>query len=575
MYSTAQNNSRIPENLTSFVLRRKLLVIFIVFCMFLLILRAIDLQVLDTKFLQSQGSKRHISIVPVAAYRGKIIDRQGEIMAMSSPVESIWFNPQVFDRSQKDSIQSMIKLLNLPKAKVKWLKNSKSKHKFLYLKRRISPALAKKVMQLGLSGVHSEREFKRFYPAGAMAAHIIGFTDGDERGQAGIELLYEQSLKGQAGSKRVIRDGKRRIIEDVENIKAPIAGQDIVLSIDRRIQYLAYRELQRTFLKQRAKSAAMVVLDAKTGEILASVTQPGFNPNTRVNLKEALYRNRAITDVFEPGSTVKPFVVAAALDGGYIADNIVIKTRGRFRIGKNLVRDGHNYGNLNLTNVLKKSSNIAVSKIALAMPEDYFWNIYRQLGFGESANVGFPGEATGVLLDLMRWDNFSRATLSFGYGLSTSALQLARAYTVLADDGVLHSVSLLKRDSADPKSKRVFKIETARKVRKMLEQVITRGGTATRAKVNGYRVAGKTGTVKKADAGGYSKKKYFSVFAGIAPASDPKFVIVVMIDEPSRDKYYGGLVAAPVFSKVMTGILRMYGIEPDQTNKTMLKSVKK
>jgi len=547
---------------SDFSLRRKILITLVLGCMALLIFRAVDLQVINKQFLQKQGAKRHVSVVPVSAYRGKILDRHGEIMAISSPVQSIWVNPQELDRTQTQAIQKMVDVLGLSESKIKLFMNPQSKRRFLYLKRRISPVIAKKITQLEIAGVYSEREFKRFYPAGQMAAHIVGFTNIDDKGQAGIEFAYDAALKGTAGSKRVIRDGKRRIIEDVENIKEPIAGKDVVLSIDRRIQYLAYRELQSAFLKHKAKSAAMVVLDAKSGEILAAVTQPGFNPNARRNLKSYIYRNRAMTDVFEPGSTVKPFVVAAALNGGYVDENIRIVTNGKFKVGRNWVRDGHNYGTLSLTNVLKKSSNVGVSKIALAMPNDYFWNIYAHLGFGYSANVGFPGEASGSLLDVMKWNDFSKSTLAFGYGLSTSVLQLAKAYTVLADDGILHSVSLLKRD-VDEEAKRIFKPDVARKVRKMMEQVVKRGGTAYRARVNGYRVAGKTGTVKKADAGGYSKDKYFAVFAGIAPASNPRFVIAVMVNEPSKGGYYGGLVAAPIFSKVMTGILRIYGIEPD------------
>ncbi|NOQ34447.1 MAG: penicillin-binding protein 2 [Methylococcaceae bacterium] len=528
-----------------------------------LVVRSVDLQVINKQFLQTQGAKRHISTIPVSTYRGKIFDRHGEIMAISSPVQSVWVNPQELDRSQIPKLEQMVQLLDLPQKKVDILNEENSKRRFAYLKRRISPELADKVKKMKISGIYFEREFKRFYPAGAMSAHLIGFTSIDDVGQEGIELAYEQSLKGQDGRKRVIRDGRRRIIEDIESIKEPVPGKDLTLSIDRRIQYLAFRELQKSFIEEQAKSASLVVLDAKTGEVLAAVTQPAFNPNSRRKLSRDIYRNRAITDVFEPGSTMKPFVVAAALDGGYVKEDAQIQTNGSYQIGRNWVRDGHNYGLLSLTKVLKKSSNVATSKISLLMPDEYLWRIYNGLGFGKSANVGFPGEAHGSLLELMKWYDFAQATLSFGYGLSTSTLQLARAYTALADDGILHSVSLLKREH-DHDAKRIFKADTARKVRKMLEHVIMRGGTATRAKVSGYRVAGKTGTVKKANKGGYSKKDYFSVFVGMAPASNPRFVIAVMVDEPSKDKYYGGLIAAPVFSKVMTGTLRIYGIEPDK-----------
>jgi cell division protein FtsI (penicillin-binding protein 3) len=353
------------------------------------------------------------------------------------------------------------------------------------------------------------------------------------------------------------------VIDDVENIKDPIAGKNLELSIDQRIQYLAYKELQLAVNANKAKSAVLVVLDAKSGEILAAVNQPTFNPNTRKNLKESLYRNRAMTDVFEPGSTIKPFVVAAGLDGGYIKPNQIFETHGVYAVGSHTVKDVHNYGTLDLTGVLKKSSNVGVTQIALKMPPQYFWEIYKNLGFGTSAGSGFPGEANGSLSDYHQWKDFDRAVLSFGYGLSASALQVARAYTALADDGILHSVSLFKRDE-DTGAQRVFTAKTAKSVRAMMETVITKEGTAYEARVDGYTVAGKTGTVKKASAGGYSSNSYFAVFAGMAPAKDPRLIIVVMIDEPSAGQYYGGLVSAPVFSKVMSGALRILGVAPDQ-----------
>ncbi|MDQ7090803.1 MAG: penicillin-binding protein 2 [Methylococcales bacterium] len=556
------NTSRPSKKIKTFALRRRFLVILILLGMLSLVLRAINLQVIDKQFLQQQGAKRYISKIPVSTYRGKIFDRYGEIMAISSPVRSIWVNPRQLDRNQSQEIEEMTKVLGLPASKIKLLKDKNSKLRFSYLKRRISPGLAMKVKKMGIKGIHFDQEFKRFYPAGVMSAHLIGFTDVDDVGQEGIERTYEDHLKGKAGLKRIIRDGRRRIVEDFENLEESVPGKDLTLSVDRRIQYLAFRELQHAFIKYRAKSASLVVLDAKTGDVLAAVTQPAFNPNSRKNLKSGVYRNRAITDVFEPGSTMKPFVIAAALDGKYIAEDARIRTNGSYKIGVNWVRDGHNYGVLSLTNVLKKSSNVGASKVALLMPDDYLWRIYKQLGFGQSAEIGFPGEAHGILLPLMKWNDFAQATLSFGYGLSTSTLQLAKAYTALADNGILHSVSLLKRDR-DPNAKRIFTADVAKKVRTMLEEVVKPGGTAKRAAVTGYRVAGKTGTAKKAKKGGYSAKKYFSVFVGMAPASNPRFVIAVMVDEPKR-KFYGGLVAAPVFSKVMAGTLRIYGVEPDK-----------
>ena len=559
---------------TTFGSRRIGLLGFIMCSMVLLIVRAVDLQVVNKQFLQTQGAKRHISVVPVATYRGKIFDRDGEVMAISSPVQSVWVNPQELDATQKAKLKQMIALLELPKDKIKVLANPDPKQRFVYLKRRISPELAEKVKLLQISGIYFEREFKRFYPAGPMAAHIVGFTNADDLGQEGMERAFEENLAGTAGSKRVIRDGKRRIIEDVENIKEPVPGQDLTLSIDRRIQYLAYRELQAAFIAHQAKSASLVVLNAKTGEILAAVTQPAFNPNSRKNLTENVYRNRAITDVYEPGSSVKPFVVAAALDRNYIPENAKFISDGAIQIGRNLVKDGHNYGVLDLAGVLKKSSNIGAAQISLKMPSHYFWNVYNQLGFGTSPGTGFPGEASGSLLSVNRVHGSSQAALSFGYGLSVSTSQLARAYTALADNGFLHSLSLLKRDH-DVDAKRIFKKSTAKKARKMMEQVIEVDGTAYEARVDGYRVAGKTGTVRKATHGGYSDKKYFAVFAGMAPASNPRFVIVVMIDEPSEEQYYGGLVSAPIFSKVMTGALRIYGVESDGDNTVPILLTKK
>ena len=549
----------------SFELRRKILLGFMLLGMLALVIRAVFLQVVETSFLKQQADRRHISVVSVSAYRGKILDRNNEPLAISTPVESVWVNPKHFKPEEKKKLKQIAKLLDVPNQKTRELLKEGISKRFAYLKRRITPELAEKVRALDVSGVYFSREFKRFYPAGAVSAHIVGFTDVDDVGQEGMERGYEQSLKGSEGKKRVIRDGRRRVIndKDVENIKDPVSGQDLVLSIDQRLQYLAFKELQSAFIEHKAFSASVVVLDAKNGEVLATANQPAFNPNSRKGLKGSLYRNRAMLDVFEPGSTVKPFVVAAALDGGYVDDDIQIETHGYFRVGRNLVKDVHNYGTLDLMHVLKKSSNVAISKIALMMPPEYFWGVYNQLGFGASANVGFPGETSGTLLDFQRWHDFEQATLSYGYGVATSTLQLARAYTALADDGILHSVSLLKREE-DYDAKRVFTAKTAKKVTAMLEHVIKKDGTAYKARVDGYRVAGKTGTVKKATAGGYAEDRYLAVFVGLAPVSNPRFVIAVMVDEPSAGKYYGGLVAAPVFAKVMAGALRVYGVAPDK-----------
>lgn len=571
--------------------RRKLLVASVMLFMTALVVRAIDLQVFDKHFLQKQGNKTYVTDVVVPAYRGMIRDRNGEPLAVSTPMQSIWVNAKDHHQAEQDfeddlkkrkksseevavlledyrsktraAISEMERLLDLPAGRVAGLLSDNPKRQFAYVIRRIEPPLADQVKNLKIAGVNFDREFKRFYPTGAVSAHVVGFTDLNDTGQEGIEKGYEDVLKGVPGRKRVIRDGKQHIIEDVENVRDPSPGRDLELSIDQRIQYIAYKELQRAVTENNAKSASLAVLDARNGEILAAVSLPPFNPNAREDLKENLYRNRAMTEIFEPGSTVKPFVVAAALDGGYVRPNELFVTHGIFQVGRHTVKDVHNYGTMDLTHVIKKSSNVAVSQMALKMPPKYFWGIYNQLGFGSSAEAGFPGEASGRLLHYSKMQDFDRATLSFGYGLSASVVQLARAYTALADDGVLHTVSLLKRDE-DPNPVRVFSSKTAKSVRKMMESVIMKDGTAYEARVDGYTVAGKTGTVKKSDGrSGYAGGKYFAVFAGMAPASNPRLIITVMIDEPSAGKYYGGLVSAPVFSRVMSGALRVLDVAPD------------
>ena len=539
--------------------------------------------------------------VSISSYRGIIEDRNGEALAISSPAPSITINPKEFVKDNESVIKQMEKhfradhggekltesqiqevkvayktekaakiaqlekLLDLPSGKVNRILDEKKGKGFAYLAKKINPGLAEQVKDLKLAGIDILREFKRFFPSGEVTAHLLGFTNAEDVGQVALEQSYETLLKGTDGKKRVIKDGLHQVIADVENIASPIPGKNLQLSIDQRIQYLAYRELQNAVDSNKAKAGTLVVLDAKTGEILAAVNQPSFNPNSKAFLKESLYRNRAFTEVFEPGSTVKPFTVAAALEGKYIRPGDFFNTDGVFPVGNHTVRDTHHYGVLNVEGVIKKSSNIGVAKMALKMPTNYFWDMFSKMGFGASPATGFPGETDGRMPVMKRMRDFDKATLSFGYGLNVSALQLARAYTALADDGVLHSVSLLKRDE-DIDAQRVLSQKTAKTIRTMMETVISKEGTAYEARVDGYRVAGKTGTAKKAGSHGYSADSYFALFAGLAPASDPRLVIVVMIDEPSAGQYYGGLVAAPVFSKVMGGALRLLGVTPDQEN---------
>jgi cell division protein FtsI (penicillin-binding protein 3) len=582
---------------STFVGRRRFLMGFVLVCMASLVVRAIYLQVFRKEYLQ--GYSRYVDTVSISAYRGIIEDRNGLPLAISSPAPSIIINPkevladdkQVLAKLEKKyrlehggeklgdeqkrivlieyrkekalKVNQLEKILGLPERKVVDILDKKKDKGFAYLAKKINPEVAEQVKALKLAGVDELREFKRYYPAADVMANIVGFTNAEDIGQIGLEKSYEALLKGIDGKKRVIKDGLHQVIADVENVASPVPGKNLRLSIDQRIQYLAYRELKNAFIENRAKSASLVVLDAKNGEILAAVNQPSFDPNTKQGIKEFLYRNRAFNDVFEPGSTIKPFVVAAAMEGGYVHQSDMFATGGVFPVGSHVVRDVHNYGTLDVEGVIKKSSNIGVTKMALKMPVEYFWGAYDKLGFGQSPASGFPGEASGRMPVMKRMRDFDRAVMSFGYGLNVSVLQLARAYSAIADDGILHSVSLLKREE-DIDARRVFSKHTAKAVRKMMESVITKEGTAYEAKVDGYRVAGKTGTVKKAGTHGYSENSYFAVFSGLAPASEPRLIVSVMIDEPSAGQYYGGLVSAPVFSKVMAGALRILGVTPDQ-----------
>ncbi|MGX2039134.1 peptidoglycan D,D-transpeptidase FtsI family protein [Methylocaldum sp. MU1018] len=563
-----------PVNETDCSGRRHFLLAVMLAAMTGLIGRAVYLQVLDTQFLKRQGDLRHVGILPVPAHRGRIFDRNGELLAISTPVKSIWVNPKEFREAQvpADRLKALADLLGLSSKDLEKHIGSGENRSFVYLKRRINPELADQVTALGIAGVYSEREYRRYYPTGEVAAHLVGFTNIDDKGQEAMELAYDDWLKGVEGAKRIIRDGKRRVIEDLEDVRPPVPGKDLVLSIDQRLQYLAYRELKKAVLRHQARSGSLALLDTQTGEVLAIVNQPSYNPNSRIRMKSSASRNRAITDVYEPGSTMKPFAVALGLELGlYRPDTVIDTAPGTMRVGHNIVKDIHNYGILDVAHVLQKSSNVGVTKIALNLPSKKFWAFYNNLGFGQPLETGFPGEANGHLSHYQRWNPFEQATLSFGYGVSTSTLQLARAYLSLGNDGIMPMVSLIKRDKA-PESHRIMSARTAVSVRTMLEDVVTREGTALKAAIPGFRVAGKTGTVKKSGVGGYSSSLHMSVFAGMAPASKPRLVMVVMIDEPSAGEYYGGAVAAPVFSSVMEGALRLLNIAPDQENMPLLAS---
>jgi cell division protein FtsI (penicillin-binding protein 3) len=552
--------------------RWRFLLVAMLISMTVLIGRAVYLQVLDRQFLKQQGDLRHVGVLPVSAHRGRIIDRNGELLAVSMPVKSIWANPKEFRKAEvpPDKLKAMADLLGLSVEDIEMRIGSDENRGFAYLKRRINPELADQAIGLGVPGVYGEREYRRYYPTGEVTAHLLGFTDIEDKGQEGMELAFDDSLKGVEGAKRIIRDGQRRVIEGLEDIRLPVPGQDLTLSIDERLQYLAYRELKKAVMQHQARSGSLVLLDTQTGEVLAMVNQPSFNPNSRAKMKGNASRNRAIADLYEPGSTMKPFAVACALELGLTRPETVIDTNpGQMQVGHNTVKDVHNYGVLDVAHILQKSSNVGVTKIALNVPAKKFWAFYNNLGFGQPLETGFPGEATGRLPGYQGWNAFEQATLSFGYGVSTSTLQLGRAYLSLANDGVIPMVSLLKRNKP-PETHRIMSSRTAITVRTMLERVVTREGTAVKASVPGFRVAGKTGTVKKAGPHGYSSNLYMGVFAGIAPASKPRLAMIVMIDEPSAGQYYGGAVAAPVFSSVMEGALRLLNIAPDESATTPL-----
>lgn len=547
--------------------RRRLLLVLILFGYVVLLGRSVYLQGTHREFLQKKGDARYTRSMVLPAHRGNITDRNGDLLAISTPVESIWASPPDV-KADKAQIKQLAKLLDL-KVEVVDKKLSHNEKEFVYLKRRQSPELARKVMQLGISGVFTQREYKRYYPAAEVAAHVVGFTGVDETGQEGFEYASEHWLSGKSGKRHVIKDRQGRIIEDLEAVEVPQDGRDLVLSIDKNIQYLAYRELARAVEAHKAKAGAIVVLDAKSGEVLAMANVPSYNPNNRVNMA-GKSRNRAVVDIFEPGSTLKPFAVAAVLDlGEYSASSIIQTAPGFMSIGPATIRDAHPHGALNVSQVIQKSSNVGTAKLALTLKPEYMWSVYNQVGFGRPSNVGFPGEASGKLRNFKGWRPIEQATMSYGHGVSMTLLQLARAYTVFANDGEIKPVSLLKLKEI-PVGQQVFKAETANTLKDMLELVVQPGGTAIRAQVAGYRVAGKTGTAHKPGIGGYEEDKYVASFVGMAPASNPKLIIAVMVDEPSNGQYYGGAVSAPVFSKVMADALRMMAVPQDAPNNNVV-----
>lgn len=527
-----------------------------------LVARAVHLQVLNKEFLISQADARHLRTAKISASRGVITDRNGAPLAASMPVDSLWVSPTELSQAP-EQIPELAKALGLdPGALARQITRNVEKD-FMYLRRHMNPADARAIADHNIAGVHLLREYRRYYPAGEVAGHVVGFTNVDDEGQEGLELEFEGLLRGRPGKKMVLRDRLGRVIEDVERIEAPSPGRAVSASLDLRIQYLAYRELKAAVQQNRALSASAVVVDAETGEVLAMVNQPSYNPNDRTQYSPNRFRNRAITDLFEPGSSLKPLVVAAALESGqWQPDSRIDTSPGMIQVGNKIIEDKHNLGLIDMTTMLARSSNVGATKVAMSLPSEQLWSVLSRFGLGKATASGFPGESAGLLSHYENWRPIAKATLAYGYGLSVTPLQLAQTYAVLAADGVMRPVSLIRVD-APPIGRKILESENARAVVAMLEHVVAPDGTGIRAAVPGYRVAGKTGTARKFDVGGYSEERYIAVFAGVAPASRPRLAVVVIVDEPRAGAYYGGDVAAPVFSRVVEGAMRILSIPPD------------
>ena len=513
-----------------------------------LVVRAVYLQGIHNDFLQQKGDARYGRVVDIIAHRGMITDRYGEPLAISTPVESIWISPQDVESTPQQVKQlAQIVGMNIGEVRSRLLDTT---HDFVYLKRQLPPEQAEKVAKLEMPGVSLRREYRRYYPGADMTAHLLGFTDVDDNGQEGLELMLQDKLGGKAGSERVIKDRRGHTVEDVASLRAPKPGSDLALSLDSKMQYLAYREIKLAVEQHHAKAGSIVVLDAKTGEVLALANWPSYNPNNRAKVELKAMRNHAVTDLFEPGSTMKPFTVATALEAGKVTPQTVINTEnGVFMVGGRRIHDTHPEASLTVSQVIQKSSNVGAAKMALSLSPETFWRSLSEVGFGAQTGSSFPGEAAGRLRDYKKWQPIEQANIAFGNGISVNLLQLARAYTLFANDGDLKSVTLLRQETATV-GKKVFSQKTAQEVRDMLELVVQPGGTAPLAQINGYRVAGKTGTAHKVE-GGHYVNRYVASFVGLAPASNPRLIVAVMVDEPSGDQYYGGQVAAPVFSNVM------------------------
>ncbi len=525
-----------------------------------LIARAIDLQLLRNDFYQNQGDARFVRQVPISAGRGMILDRNGQPLAISTPVDSVWCVPRDL-LAAGERLSELAEVLNMDAEALAQSIAQRSERQFHYIKRHVSPDMAAQIRELKIPGVQLEREYRRYYPAGEVASHIVGFTNIDDQGQEGLELAFDEWLQGEPGAKRVIKDLYGNIIESVDLIQEARPGSDLVTSIDRRLQYTAYRALMDGVQRHQAKSASAVVLDIETGEVLAMVNYPSYNPNQRNARPTGAMRNRAVTDFFEPGSVIKPFTVAAALESGlYTPDTPINTSPGWLKVGTFTVEDVKDYGLLNVTGLLTKSSNVGISKMASALEAEHLWNMYHRFGFGEVTGSGFPGESPGILPSHQRWREVEQSAISYGYGIATTTMQLAQAYMAIANGGRIRAPSFVK-GATNPDSA-VIDPQLARQLVSMLETVTGPAGSGHRAAVPNYRVAGKTGTSRKASEGGYNFR-YNASFAGIAPASDPKVVVVVAVNDPATKAYYGGQVAAPVFGDIMEAALRLQDGIPD------------
>ena len=517
----------------------------------------------DQAFLQNQGDARTIRTMLIPAHRGLITDRNGEPLAVSAPVASIWVDPKYIDM-QHPHLNRLSQIIEMPHGSLVERLANNADRRFVYLRRQVTPETAEAIRLLGIPGVNVDREYRRFYPAGEVTAHLVGFTNVDGEGQEGMELAFNDWLTGEHGSKLVMRDRVGRTIRHIRSIQDARQGNELQLSIDLRLQYMAYRELKAVVEAHQADAGSVVIMDTQTGEVLAMVNQPSYNPNDRSRLEPAALRNRAMTDLFEPGSTVKPMTVAAALMTERFTPDTVIRTSpGVMRVRSATIRDFRDYGDLSLTGIITKSSNVGTVRLVMDMEHDRLPNLLQNFGFGQLSHTGFPGERAGHLPDLRERQVVERATMSYGYGFSVTPLQLAQSYIPFASDGILYPASLIKHEG-EPQGTRIMPSGVGNQILDMMETVIGPEGTARRAAVEGYRVAGKTGTAHRVGSAGYNREEYTAFFAGLAPVSDPRLAIVVIVDNPKGREIYGGEVAAPVFARVAAGSMRLLNLDPDR-----------